>query len=357
MFVRPARLLLVILCISCIKLSNAYANADENLPNVSVGVLQYGTVNWEIDIIKHYQLDKKYHFNLKVMPLSNKNASAVALQSKAVDIILSDWLWVNRQRFNDKNYTLVPTSIASGGLYINGNSSVKSLRDLSQAKIGVAGGAVDKNWLLLQAYAQKKYQLTIKESAEMVFATPPLLNRLMLRNNVDAAINFWHYNARLRANGYKVLVSVPQMLAELGITTKVPLLGWVFDQDWATKNNQKLTGFLQASKEAKQLLLLCDEEWQRIRSLTKAENDDVFNALKNEYRARLLPKFGMEEMKATEQVFAILAKQGGRDLVGKATKLAKQTFWKTAFNNELITSSESDKHVLTSLPQATCSLK
>ena len=163
----------------------------------------------------------------------------------------------------------------------------------------------------------------------MVFATPPLLNRLMERNNVDAAINFWHYNARLSASGYRLLVSVPHMLAELGITTKVPLLGWVFDQTWAAKHNQQLTGFLLASNEAKRLLLLCDQEWQRIRPLTKAENDDVFMALIKEYRARLLHQFGTEEREASKQVFTILAQQGGRDLVGKATTLADETFWQT----------------------------
>lgn len=322
-------LFLILLCISGLNCLTVSANAKDykDLPKVSVGVLKYGTVNWEVDVIKHYQLDKKYNFDLQITPLSNKNASAVALQSKAVEIILGDWLWVNRQRYNGKNYTLFPTSIASGGLYVNDNSSAKSLHDLNQAKIGIAGGSVDKNWLLLQAYAQKTHQLKIKENAEMVFATPPLLNRLMQRNDVDAAINFWHYNARLKASGYKLLVSVPQMLSALGVTNKVPLLGWVFDQEWATEHNQKLTKFLQASNEAKQLLLLCDEEWQRIRPLTKAENDDVFIALKKEYRKRLLQEFGTEELKASKEVFAILAQQGGRDLVGKATTLAKDTFW------------------------------
>mgnify|MGYP000735597799 CR=1 FL=1 len=352
MYISPTRLLLLIIfCFSCIQ---ATANTNTDLPKVRVGVLKYGTVNWEIAVIKHYQLDKKYNFNLEVMPLSNKNASAVALQSKAVDIILGDWLWVNRQRFNDKSYTLVPTSIASGGLYVNGDSSAKSLADLNQIKIGVAGGSVDKNWLLLQAYAQKKHQLNIKDNAEIVFATPPLLNRLMQRNDVDAAINFWHYNARLSANGFRLLVSVPQMLAELGITNKVPLLGWVFEQEWALKHNEKLSGFLQASNEAKQLLLLCDEEWQRIRPLTKAENDKVFIALKNEYRTRLLHKFGPEEIKASKQIFNILAEQGGRNLVGKATTLAEGTFWQTAKINPSLFKQVAE---YTTNHQATCPIK
>lgn len=330
MFISPTRLLLLLICFNCFPF---YVNATPDLPNVRVGVLKYGTVNWEIAVIKHYQLDKKYNFNLDVMPLSNKNASAVALQSNAVDIILGDWLWVNRQRFNGKSYTLAPTSIATGGLYIKSDSSITSLTNLNQAKIGVAGGSVDKNWLLLQAYAQKKHQLNIKDNSEIVFATPPLLNRLMLRNDIDAAINFWHYNARLSANGFKLLVGLPQMLKELGIKNNVPLLGWVFDQNWAMKQPSSLTSFLKASSEAKQLLLLCDSEWRRIRNLTKAEDDSVFAALKEEYRTRALHSFGTDEIKASEQVFAILAQQGGRNLVGKATALAKDTFWQNDINN------------------------
>ena len=301
-------------------------------PEVRVGVLKFGTVNWEIDVIKHHQLDKKFQFDLTVTALASKNASAVALQSKAVDIILSDWLWVNRQRFEQRMYTMYPTSMATGGLYVSANSAVKSLADLEGKKVGIAGGAVDKSWLLLQAYSQKKYGLDLKKQTEPTFAMPPLLNRLMLRGDLDAAINFWHYGARLKAAGYETLVTVPQMLAELGIETKIPLLGWVFDQAWANEHPEAITRFLQASLEAKKILLSSDEEWQRIRPLIKAENDEVFSLLKKDYRAGLLHEFGSKEIEASQQVFDILSEQGGSALVGKATALSDGTFWR---NNTL----------------------
>jgi len=297
-------------------------------PEVRVGVLKFGTVNWEIDVIKHHQLDKKFQFDLTVTALASKNASAVALQSKAVDIILSDWLWVNRQRFEQRMYTMYPTSMATGGLYVSANSAVKSLADLKGKKVGIAGGAVDKSWLLLQAYSQKKYGFDLKKQAKPTFAVPPLLNRLMLRGDLDAAINFWHYGARLKAAGYDTLVTVPQMLAEFGIETKIPLLGWVFDQAWANEKPESITRFLQASLEAKQILLSSDKEWQRIRPLIKAENDEVFNLLKKDYRAGLLGVFGTKEIEASQQVFEILAEQGGSALVGKATALSDGTFWR-----------------------------
>lgn len=297
-------------------------------PEVRVGVLKYGTVNWEIDVIKHHQLDKKFQFDLRVTALASKNASAVALQSKAVDIILSDWLWVNRQRFEQRMYTMYPTSMATGGLYVSANSTVKSLADLKGKKVGIAGGAVDKSWLLLQAYSQQKFGLDLNKQSKPTYAVPPLLNRLMLRGDLDAAINFWHYGARLKAAGYETLVTIPQMLAEFGIDTQIPLLGWVFDQAWANEHPGAISRFLQASLEAKQILLSSDEEWQRIRSLIKAENAEVFNSLKKDYRAGVLREFGDKELAASQQVFDILAEQGGSALVGKATALSDGTFWR-----------------------------
>lgn len=310
-----------------IALSIVFALSVQAQPTVRVGVLKFGTVNWEIDVIKHHQLDKKYQFSLEVTPLASKNASAVALQSNAVDIILTDWLWVNRQRFENKLYSIYPMSKTHGGLYIPAHSDINTIADLKGKKIGIAGGAVDKSWLLLQAYSQKKYGLDLKKEAEPTFAVPPLLNQLMLRGDLTAAINFWHYGARLKAAGFKQLITIPEMLAELGVQAQVPLLGWVFDQGWAFDNPNALNAFLQASAEAKQILFSSNEEWQRLRPLIKAENDVVFTTLQTDYRAGLLSQFGSNEIVASQRIFEILAEQGGSALVGKATELSNGTFW------------------------------
>lgn len=92
-----------------------FSLADE-LPVVRVGVLKFGTINWEMDVIKRHQLDQKAGFKLDVVPLASKNASSVALQGEAVDIILSDWVWVSRQRASGKTYAISPTSATAGGM-------------------------------------------------------------------------------------------------------------------------------------------------------------------------------------------------------------------------------------------------
>ena len=65
---------------------------------IKVGSLQYGSVNWELKLIKELELDKKHNFKLEIIELASKNAAAVALQGGAVDLIVTDWFWVSRQR-------------------------------------------------------------------------------------------------------------------------------------------------------------------------------------------------------------------------------------------------------------------
>lgn len=307
---------------------NAHLSAS-TLPIIKVGVLKYGTINWEMDTIIHHQLDLKRGFRIEVHAFASKNASAVALQSGAVDIIMTDLFWVSRQRGQNKPYVIMPTTKASGGVYTHPDKSFQQLLKQDDATIGVAGGSVDKNWLLLQAYA-KQQNLDLLSHFSPKFAAPPLLNRFMLRQELDASINFWHYNARLQASGLALTLPVSTMLDSLNIEADVPLLGWVFDETWAGQHSQIVEAFVNASFAAKTILQSQPQEWQRIKALTKAENDSVFKALRTHYPDTLLTQFTENEIAATEQLFMIFADVGGRELMGSASQFDANIYWDEA---------------------------
>ena len=146
-------------------------------------------------------------------------------------------------------------------------------------------------------------------------------------DHLDAAINFWHFSARLKTAGMQELISVQEILPALGIETAVPLLGWVFDQDWATEHRPALTAFLTAARAAARQLDQSDAEWERIRPLTKAEDDATLVALRDAYRAGIPQRFGDAERTAAGDLFEVLAKEGGETLVGSSRSLSPGTFW------------------------------
>ncbi|MBU0654088.1 MAG: ABC transporter substrate-binding protein [Gammaproteobacteria bacterium] len=298
------------------------------LEKVRVGVLEFGTVSWEMDTLKQHKLDEQQGIALEITPLASADASTVALQGGAVDIIVSDWVWVARQRAAGQDYTLFPYSNAVGALMVKPDSGIKTLADLKGKKLGVAGGPTDKSWLLLRAYAQQKEGLDLQAEAEPQFAAPPLLNELMQRGDLDAVLNFWHYAARLQAAGMQPLITVPEVVQGLGINSELPLVGWVVNETWANEHPAAVKGFLTADYAAKQILKESDAEWERLRPRMKAENDAIFTQLRDGFRAGIPTCFGEQEKQAAADTFKILAEVGGEKLLGKAKPpLDDKVFW------------------------------
>ncbi|MGA1932046.1 ABC transporter substrate-binding protein [Arcobacter sp. YIC-464] len=311
---------LVTLLITIISIINV--NAEDKL---KVGVLAYGTVNWELDVIKHNKLDKKYGFDLEILKLASKNASSVAIQASSVDMIVTDWLWVNTQRANNKDFTFYPYSKATGTIYTK--KDAKTFLDLKAEEVGVAGGAYDKSWLLLRAYSKYKYKKDLNELITPVFASPVILYKKILDGSLNSAINFWHFNAKLKAKGVKPLIEMAEVLKELGIKEDISLVGWTFRRDVALKNKDLYNSFIKASHEAKDILLSNEKEWDRIRPLMKAKEDKVFESLKQGFRQGIIKEFNSKNIEDSKKVFEILLKEGGKNLVSNAKSLDEKTFW------------------------------
>jgi NitT/TauT family transport system substrate-binding protein len=302
------------------------ARADALVP-IRVGVLEFGTVSWELELVRSQGLAKKRGIDLQIVPLASGDASTIALQGGAVDMIVTDWIWVSRQRADSKLYTFAPFSNAVGSVMVKPDSGIKQLADLKDKKLGVAGGPFDKTWLLLRAYAQRKLGVDLTQFAQATYAAPPLLNELATRGQVDAALNHWNYAARLEVLGMHALISLTEILKGLDIDKPIPMLGWVFRDEWAATHPAAVKNFLTASFEAKAMLANSDAPWQIIRPKMRAENETVFQALKTGFRAGIPVCTDQASMTAVADTFKILADTGGEKLVGKSKTLTSGTFW------------------------------
>jgi NitT/TauT family transport system substrate-binding protein len=176
------------------------AAAQDGSPTLRVAVLKFGTVNWELNTIVHNGLDARHGFRLDVQGVAGEAAAKIAFQGGAADMIVSDWIWVARQRAAGKDYVFIPYSKAVGGLMVPANSSATSLADMKGGRIGVAGGPLDKSWLLLQALAKQRHGFDLARDAEPVFGAPPLIFKQAVQGEMAGAVNFWHFMAKMVSN-------------------------------------------------------------------------------------------------------------------------------------------------------------
>ncbi len=277
--------------------------------------------------MKHHNLDKKYGFNLDVVELASKNAQLVSLQSKDVNMIVNDWIWVNTQKAKGKNFSFYPYSKATGTLLVNENSNINTLLDLKGKHLGIAGGVYDKTWLLFRAYSKSKYDIDLKDIVNPLFASAPILYKKMQDDSLQAAINFWHFNAKLESKNIKALIEISEILKELDIQKDVSFVGWTFDTKFANENKDLINAFLKASKESKEILKNSDEEWNRIKEQMSVKNDKEFEALKNGYKKGIIEEFDENSIGDLQKVFKILLKEGGEKFVEDSTSLDNSIFW------------------------------
>lgn len=294
-------------------------------PAIRIGTLKFGTVNWELAVIAE-GLDRKHGFALQRVDFADKDATSIALQSGEVDVIVTDWIWVAAQRELGHAYTFVPFSRAVGAVMADPARNIRSVADLAGRSIGVAGGASDKSWVLLQAYARKTAGIDLMDKADVQFGAPPLLNELALRGKLDAVLNFWNFNARLKSRGYQPVVSIRDILPELGLESDPPLLGWVFAEAWARDHPALARGLVDASYEAKRLMKADDAVWDRLRPMMDAEDDALFAALKEGFREGAPDSYGDQDIAAAESAFALMRSVDPAS-VGNLDRLPEGTFW------------------------------
>lgn len=302
--------------------------AAQDLLPLIVGVQESGTVQWEIETIKSLGLDTEHGLGLEIRPLADSRAGQIALQTGAVDVILSDFVWVSVQRNEGNMVTMVPHSLTVGGLMVPAGSSIATVADLAGKTIGVAGGPADKSWVILQAYFDSQTGEELDEAAEARFGAPPLVNELLGSGGVDAGLNFWQWNARAKAAGMTELISVKTMLEDLGIARQPPLLGWTFLDKTAATKREAIVAFLDASFAAKAVLLTDDAAWTGLQDLMGATDDDaLFAQLRSDYRAGIVTAYDPTDTAAAAATFALLGQFGGSDVVGANAELAPGTFW------------------------------
>lgn len=294
---------------------------------VRLGVLKFGTVSWVLDTIQRNGLDKAEGIELDVTPLASTDATAIGLQGGSADIIATDWLWVSRERTGGADFTFAPFTTALGAIMVPPDSPIKTLADLKGKKLGVAGGPIDKSWLLIVAYALRTANLDLRRETRQVFGAPPLLAEKAKQGEIDAVLNFWPYAARLEAAGFKQLIGIEDVVSELGAKGEVAMVGYVFSEAWAKENLKAVEGFLRAAAKADELLATSNEAWDAIRPLMRAEDDATFEALRRRYREGIPERSIAENESDAKVLYQFLREFGGEKLVGSGAELAPGTFW------------------------------
>jgi NitT/TauT family transport system substrate-binding protein len=320
----PTIVALCLAVLACAALAAPNAIAADR---IRVAVQRTGTLAWELEIIKAHGLDKTANLQIETIELASTEAGKIALKGGAADLILSDWLWVARERSLGGALVFYPSSSTLGAVMVPPQSPIKEVADLKGRKLAVAGGPLDKSWLLLQALARRS-GLDLKQQASIVYGAPPLLSEKALQGETDATLTFWNFCADLESKGHRRVIAMDDVMRGLGTKGPVAIVGYTFDGGWASRNRFAVDRFLDAARQAKDILASSEAEWQRLAPRIGVRDADALAIYRQNYSEGIVRRPIADEEADARALYRVLAEVGGADLVGPARELDRGTFYR-----------------------------
>ena len=296
---------------------------------IRLAVQKTGTLAWELDVIKTHGLDRKLDLVIEPIELASTEAGKIALKGGSADLMLSDWLWVARERSLGDGLVFYPSSSTLGAVMVPAQSPIRELIDLKGKKLAVAGGPLDKSWLLLQALARRA-GVDLRKQATVVYGAPPLLTEKALQGEIDATLTFWNFCADLESKGQRRAIAMDDVMKGLGAKGPVAIVGYTFDSSWAARNRSAVDRFLDAARQAKEILASSEAEWQRLAPRIRVTDANALAIYRQRYGEGIVRRPIGEEEADARALYLVLAEIGGAELVGPARQLAAGTFYRPA---------------------------
>jgi NitT/TauT family transport system substrate-binding protein len=285
-----------------------------------IGLQKTGTFAWQLDVVRRHGLAARVGLDLNISEYASPDAGKLALNGGSVDLAVVDWLWVARARALGAKLLFYPYSSAAGSIMVRANSPLRTIGDLKGKVLAVAGGPLDKSWLIIQAVATDQ-GIDLKREVTLEYGAPPLIFQKMQQGEADASLNFWNFCARLEAQGYRRLLDVRDAQAALGLHEPVAMVGYAFTEEFAARHKSAIDHFIAAAREADDIMLRSDQEWDALRPLMNAEDEWTFTAYRDRTREGIPRRPVAAEEADARTLFRTLARIGGPELVGPVQEL------------------------------------
>jgi NitT/TauT family transport system substrate-binding protein len=199
--------------------------------------------------------------------------------------------------------------------------------DLKGRKLAVAGGPLDKSWLLMQALALR-LGIDLRRQATVIYGAPPLLQHKALQGEQEATLTFWNFCAELESKGFIRAIEVHDIMRQLGAKAPVAIVGYTFDSGWAGRHRSTVDRFLAAVREAKDILATSEQEWQNLAPRIGVSDPAALAIYRQRYSEGISRRPIAEEFADARALYRVLADIGGTQLVGPARDLDETTFYR-----------------------------
>ncbi|MCD6074007.1 MAG: hypothetical protein K0Q70_890 [Rhodospirillales bacterium] len=276
---------------------------------------------WHLAAMKKYQLDKKYGFELQIVPAATSQMTATAIQSGSAEIGIFQFLDIVRMRRAGIDVVGVGPFLQWGAdhFVVPANSTAKNIGDLKGKKIGITS-KTSLDWVLDQAIAKNVYKMDLEKDVTVHEGAIGLIRGLIESDQLDGAHMFNNLTPAIVASGkVRVLHQMKELVDQLGLPA-IPFLFYSAREDYLASKPQNVRAFLAAYREAVDILRKEDAVWEEHGKTLQMTPDSII-LLKEEMRVDLWPTFRPTTEDDLKKVFDFLLGQAGAQALGGVSEL------------------------------------
>lgn len=188
-------------------------------------------------VIRKFGLDRKYGFKIEQVDFASPGQQFLLARSDAADVFPGNFVEVLRQRkagVGIKSFRAFQRY--NNQLIVPAASPIRSFADLRGKNFGQFG-TTTVDWLILRAAGKQAHGLDLEKDATVVTAAPPLLNQLLTRGSIDAAVQFSSVGLPpVSAGQFRVIGDIAGLIGEAGFDPNAYYLLWNVSETWLERH-------------------------------------------------------------------------------------------------------------------------
>jgi NitT/TauT family transport system substrate-binding protein len=268
-------------------------------------------------VIQQSGLDKKYGLALSVTDIAAPGQQYNVLRGDGVDVITGNFFDLLRQRKARLGLRgFRGFQGLSNLVVVKPDSPIKQFVELKGKRIGTFGNT-SPDWLIIRAAGKTAYNIDLEKDAELVPGGPALLNQLLAKGQIDAALQFGSLALAPIAQGLqRAVVRLPPLMATAGFNPHCFYLLWSVSEKWLSTYPGAIDRVNSMLEDAYAKLNSNDTVWPALAQQVGIADPLLISAYRNQERRVDNPPYAASLIEPTQKLVDAIVAIVGSDAVG-----------------------------------------
>ena len=262
----------------------------------------------------------RYHLKVEIVAYATPGQQYTLLRGRAADLVPGNVLDLERQRRAGLKIHAIGTfQRFSSPIVVGPHSSITRFVQLAGRRVGEFGPTTI-DWLAARTAGLRATGVDL-DHTHLTQASPALLQSLLARGRIDAALQFASLAAGPVSGGSeRVLTTVPDLLRQAGFDPGVLDVVWQLTDGWTAKNPGALPRLRSAMADAYAALKSGDAAtWAPLVKRVGITDPAAARAFITEEIANIDPPYTRSLLRATQKLIDAISATAGPKAVGFST--------------------------------------